>query len=680
MTPLASPPEASGDGICHLELGTECDFISPFDLAISDLRLRTNPALGARGVPTYTLVSITFDQDMDASRINNNTFYVDQGATRLNGSVDYIPVSRVAVFYPDEPLRPDTTYTATVTRGVQDLAGEPLANDVVWTFTTAAGPLLLGDDITTGGASSASGMQVYFGDLHTHSGYSDGSGTPADAFATARANGVDFLALTDHAFMLTEAEWQDTLNQANVATVAGQFVALPGFEFTHSKGHINVFGSDTLVHRNDPQYYHLEDFYAWLAAHPTAIGQFNHPLKNQYYDLNFNNFFYHAAADQKMVLRELSNAEQFFLSLNAGWHVGTLLNSDTHQPNWGAQRFVGLVASGLSREAILDALKARRTFYVSPNGQNFALTMRANGYWMGSAVPDTSTLNFTITAHDPNASGRPLRLALYDNGVRVVEASLSGAVSYVWKPGVPARLGHYYFAEAYYDDWWVPAYSSPIWVEQIPVAEAGAAQTVAPGAVVTLDGSSSWDPDGDALAYHWSRESGPLVSLNGGNTARPTFTAPDTLGNIVFRLTVTDPGSLSDTDTTVVTVTDKPILSITKSGPTTARPGELMTYTLTITNSGITTATGLVITDAVPVGATYINGGTLVSSSVVSWELLSLAAYGGVAQVTFMVTTNQAIANVDYRLSCAEGVSAVGAVPVFTNWRKYYLPVMMKAH
>jgi uncharacterized repeat protein (TIGR01451 family) len=678
MTPLASPSEASGDGICHLELGTECDFITPFDLAISGSDLKTNPALGARGVPTYTLVSITFDQDMDARTINGDTFYLYQDSTRIGGSVDYIPISKIAVFHPDPPLRPNTTYTATVTAEVQDLAGQPLTENIEWAFTTFSGPVRFGDEVGPADVP-VGGLTVYFGDLHTHSGYADDDylpGTPAQAFMTARANGLDFMALTGHDTHLNQARWQEILVQANAATVNGTFIGLRGFEFTHPHGHLNVLETDSFVSWTG--YSDLIDFYAWLLSQPNAIGQFNHPWPG----LNFYNFAYYGDIDQKIVLREMLSADQTLLSLNQGWHVGNLLNSDTHVANWGAQKFMGLLASSLTEEAILEAVRARRTFYVSPNGQNVALVMRANGYWMGSAIPNTGTINFVVNVYDPNATGNRLRLALYDNGVRVLVTSLStypGTAMYTWTPGITGKLGHYYYAEAYYDDWWIPAYSSPIWVEQIPVAEAGAAQTVRPGVVVTLDGSSSWDPDGDALAYQWSQDSGPLASLNGANTAQPTFIAPDTLGDAVFRLAVTDPGGLSDADTTVVTVTDKPILSITKSGPATARPGELITYTLTITNSGATTATGVVITDAVPVGATYIDGGTLVSSNVVSWELSSLAANEGVNQVTFTVTANQAIANLDYRVSCAEGVSAVGTVPVLTNWRKYYLPIMMKS-
>lgn len=186
--------------------------------------------------------------------------------------------------------------------------------------------------------------------------------------------------------------------------------------------------------------------------------------------------------------------------------------------------------------------------------------MQANGYWMGSAVPNSSKLNFKITAYDPDPGGNPLRLALYKNGLRVASTTIPSRVWYQWNPTVSGALGHYYYVEAYYDNWYYPAYSSPIWVERAPLARADASpQIVAPGAGVTLSGSNSWDPDGDALAYRWVQQSGSPVSLNGANSGQPTFTAPATVGDLTFGLTVVDTGSLSDSGSVTVTVTDKPI-------------------------------------------------------------------------------------------------------------------------
>ncbi|MFE8599435.1 myxosortase-dependent M36 family metallopeptidase [Archangium violaceum] len=58
---------------------------------------------------------------------------------------------------------------------------------------------------------------------------------------------------------------------------------------------------------------------------------------------------------------------------------------------------------------------------------------------------------------------------------------------------------------------------------------------------VKLDGSGSFDPDGDALTYTWTQLSGPPVTLTGANTARPTFT-PRVANNetFVFQLVVND--------------------------------------------------------------------------------------------------------------------------------------------
>lgn len=79
---------------------------------------------------------------------------------------------------------------------------------------------------------------------------------------------------------------------------------------------------------------------------------------------------------------------------------------------------------------------------------------------------------------------------------------------------------------------------------------------VAPGAQVTLDGSGSDDPDGDALAYGWRQMGGLDVSLSSVDVVSPTFTAPSTAGVLTFSLTVTDTGALADTDTVTVTVID----------------------------------------------------------------------------------------------------------------------------
>jgi PKD domain len=73
-----------------------------------------------------------------------------------------------------------------------------------------------------------------------------------------------------------------------------------------------------------------------------------------------------------------------------------------------------------------------------------------------------------------------------------------------------------------------------------PTANAGAAETVGYGEMVTLDGTASTDPDGNPLTYTWTQTGGPTVVLNYADPAKPTFTAPSSTGPLTFSLTVGD--------------------------------------------------------------------------------------------------------------------------------------------
>jgi hypothetical protein len=107
----------------------------------------TVPANGATGVLTNTKVSATFSEAMDPLTITNLIFTLKQGATAIPGTVIYSGVT--AVFTPASILAASTTYTATITTGATDLAGNhlagnqapwPAASDYVWSFTTGAAP------------------------------------------------------------------------------------------------------------------------------------------------------------------------------------------------------------------------------------------------------------------------------------------------------------------------------------------------------------------------------------------------------------------------------------------------------------------------------------------------------------------------------------------------------------
>ena len=94
-----------------------------------------------------------------------------------------------------------------------------------------------------------------------------------------------------------------------------------------------------------------------------------------------------------------------------------------------------------------------------------------------------------------------------------------------------------------------------------PIADAGPAQLLASGSVVTLDGSSSSDPDsGDTISYQWTQIAGRAVVLSNPNVAKPTFTAPvlevdEGHLDLIFSLVVTDNhGIASEPDTIWVTI------------------------------------------------------------------------------------------------------------------------------
>jgi hypothetical protein len=95
----------------------------------------TDPLNLAVAVPTNRKISATFDEAIDPASINASTFTLTgPNAAPVAGAVNY--VGSTAVFSPTNPLTASTAYTATVKTGVKDLAGNALAANLVWSFTT----------------------------------------------------------------------------------------------------------------------------------------------------------------------------------------------------------------------------------------------------------------------------------------------------------------------------------------------------------------------------------------------------------------------------------------------------------------------------------------------------------------------------------------------------------------
>jgi hypothetical protein len=88
-----------------------------------------------------TLVVATFSEAMKPATIISpaTTFTLTgPGTTPVAGTVTYDVSSDAATFTPSSALAVSTLYTATVTTGAQDLAGDSLASNHVWTFTTGS--------------------------------------------------------------------------------------------------------------------------------------------------------------------------------------------------------------------------------------------------------------------------------------------------------------------------------------------------------------------------------------------------------------------------------------------------------------------------------------------------------------------------------------------------------------
>lgn len=158
-------------------------------------------------------------------------------------------------------------------------------------------------------SASADDPNVYYGLLHAHTSFSDGSGLPVEAYDQAKAAGLDFFAITEHNHSDAEAgakERKDGLliatdrrlyngqqpieiNGRAVASVltaakaasSDRFVALYGQEFStiSSGNHVNVFDTTEVIDVPSGNFRRLYDYLGAIkisdGGHP--IVQFNHP-------------------------------------------------------------------------------------------------------------------------------------------------------------------------------------------------------------------------------------------------------------------------------------------------------------------------------------------------------------------------------------------------------------------
>lgn len=101
----------------------------------------TDPANGATDVTNIPGVSAKFNESMDASTITTSTFSVSGPSGNVSGTVSVSGATATFTFL--NPLQPNSLYTATITSAATDRAGNPLAGNVVWSFSTGPGPSVI---------------------------------------------------------------------------------------------------------------------------------------------------------------------------------------------------------------------------------------------------------------------------------------------------------------------------------------------------------------------------------------------------------------------------------------------------------------------------------------------------------------------------------------------------------
>ena len=356
-------------------------------------------------------------------------------------------------------------------------------------------------------------FQRYFGQLHSHTQYSDGAGSLESALAYVKAlpdnANVDFVAFTDHSNYFDSknnpnveaalydtslvkdsdpshswATYKNTVAAFNAANV-GKMVAIAGFEMTWSggPGHINTFNTPGIVSRNNTTLNDktkdagLQAYYKLLSQTEgvDSISQFNHP------GTTFGNFidfgYWDAVVDTRMYMVEVGNGEgqigaggyypsyeQYIMALDKGWHVAPTNNQDNHKGKWGNANDARdvILTDDFTEDGIYAALRARRMY--ATEDKNLELDYTVNGNMMGSIIDVPEKLNFEISFNDPDRTDSIAKVELVVN---------SGKVAYTWDSSADLAKGSvsvelapeytYYFVRVTEGDGDL-AVTAPVWV------------------------------------------------------------------------------------------------------------------------------------------------------------------------------------------------------------------------
>lgn len=108
--------------------------------------ISTNPSHESSAIPTNRAITLTFNKPIDPSTLSPARFTLVSAptGTPVAGQIAYDETSRTAAFRTDD-LLPGTSYIATISKEIADLAGNRMAADYSWQFTTA--PLATAEEI-----------------------------------------------------------------------------------------------------------------------------------------------------------------------------------------------------------------------------------------------------------------------------------------------------------------------------------------------------------------------------------------------------------------------------------------------------------------------------------------------------------------------------------------------------
>ncbi|MFC4810872.1 CehA/McbA family metallohydrolase [Paenibacillus sp. GCM10023250] len=295
----------------------------------------------------------------------------------------------------------------------------------------------------------------YAGDNHTHSRYSDGSGSINDNATVARNKGLDFLTATDH----NSIKQKDDVLKEN----RPDFVELLGQEVTTGTGHSLAYDISSLINWAQPTQGYIDETRAnndgqgmHFIAHPFYPGlEWEDWSVKNYNGIEVWNGFYPP--------KHTVNAQAFakWDELNKqGRHLIGLANSDAHNPGKVGDPHIKAYMDKLSKE---DVYKAIRSGMLYGTNGDIDLEFTVNGQPIGSDVTvDPAGGDAAITLSG-SAPGGVTAARLIKNGAILQEYKSLSGTSWTQTVQDAAMPGDFYRMELEGAGGKF-AFSNPIWV------------------------------------------------------------------------------------------------------------------------------------------------------------------------------------------------------------------------